>query len=92
MALDSLAKGLNRFLVMMFICQSIYDLAGGASAADSRRTPATGGPRPDFVVVVPFPGLLELENEVREHAAGHLVEQETGVYIQSLGIQSPSYL
>ncbi|CAN4041366.1 DUF1835 domain-containing protein, partial [Dysosmobacter welbionis] len=65
-----------------------HDLAGGRHQGRTAEVLSDPGDlRQHVVVLVLLPGLLELGDEVREHAAGHLVEQGIGVHVQHLGVQ-----
>ena len=65
-----------------------HDLGGGGHQRGIAEVlPDTGDLSQHIVVLVLLAGLLELADQVGQHAAGHLVEQGVGVHVQDLGVQ-----
>ena len=70
-----------------------HDLAGGRHQGRIAEVLADPGNfRQHVVVFVLLPCLLQLGNEVTEHAAGDLIQQGVGVHSQDLGVQNARVL
>ena len=66
-----------------------YDLAGGGHQRGIAEVLADAGNlRQHVVILVLLPSLLELGDQVGQHAAGNLIEQGVGVHPQDLGVQN----
>ena len=70
-----------------------YDLAGGRYQRGIAEVLADAGDlRQHVVVFVLLARLLQLGDQIAEHAAGHLIEERVGVHTQHLGIQDTGVL
>ena len=70
-----------------------HDLGGGGHQRGIAVVLADpGNLRQHVVILVLLAGLLELADQVGQHAAGHLIEQGVGVHVQHLGVQRTGIL